>query len=462
MSVSADLPRPPGPWKQPTIGAPSRVAYVMSRFPKLTETFVLYELLALRASGIDVDIHPLLRARNTAAHPEAASLLRKILELFRAPNRAAVMHPEALRLLDHVHVRPLLSGRTLVENAATALARPRRYFGALLTLIRANAGSANFLLGGLAIFPKTVCMALDMERSGVEHVHAHFANHPAAAAFVIHRLTGIPYSFTAHGADLQVDQHMLREKVAESAFTVTISEYNKRFIVEHCGPGSGDKVRVIRCGVDPETFGTARAAPRGDGFRVLCIGTLYPVKGHRFLLEACLELHRAGVAFECHLVGDGPDRAALERLARQLGLANQIVFCGSLPRDDVAREIASADVLTVPSVLTPEGRREGIPVACMEGLAGGIPVVASAISGIPELIEDGVNGLLVPPGDPGALAAALLRLHADPALKEHLARAGRRTASETCDVHRNAAKLLEAMREAHARRSSESSGDRSA
>jgi colanic acid/amylovoran biosynthesis glycosyltransferase len=457
MSTSDNLPRFPVSSQRPALPGPSRVAYVMSRFPKLTETFILYELLELRERGVAVDIHPLLRARNTATHPEGASLARKILELFRSPNRAAVMHPEALSLLEHVRVQPLLSWRTIAENLATALARPGRYFGALATLIRANAGSANFLLGGLAVFPKTICTALDMERSGVEHVHAHFANHPAAAAFVIHRLTGIPYSFTAHGADLQVDQHMLREKVAESAFTVTISEYNRRFIVEHCGPESGDKVRVIRCGVDTETFGSASSMARRVGFRLLCIGTFYSVKGHRFLLEACAELQRAGVSFECHLVGDGPDRSELEGLAQRLGLEHQVVFRGSLARKDVAREIASADVLAVPSILTPEGRREGIPVVCMEAMAGGTPVVASALSGIPEIIQDGVNGILVPPGDSAALAAALVRLHEDPELKERLARAGRATASEVCDIHRNASELLDVMREAHARLSSGSS-----
>jgi colanic acid/amylovoran biosynthesis glycosyltransferase len=205
-----------------------------------------------------------------------------------------------------------------------------------------------------------VCMALDMERSGVEQVHAHFANHPAPAAFVIHRLTGIPYSFTAHGADLQVDQHMLREKVAESAFTVTISEYNRRFIAEHCGPDNHAKVRVIRCGVDTVTFGSAQSLPSEGVFRLLCIGTLYPVKGHRFLLEACAELERAGVTFECHLVGDGSDRAALEELAQQLGVARQVQFRGSMTRDDIAREIASADALVVPSILTPEVVARGI------------------------------------------------------------------------------------------------------
>ena len=431
--------------------SPRRIAYVMSRFPKLTETFVLYELIALRDRGVEIEIHPLLRARNSSAHPEGAGLVRKVLELFRKPDRNAVMHPEALRLLDEVHVRAMLSPRIVLANLTTALTRPARYFGALAALVRSNVGSANYLLGGLAIFPKTVAAARDMERSGVEHVHAHFANHPAAAAFVIRRLTDIPYSFTAHGADLQVDQHMLREKVAESSFTATISEANRRFLIEHCGSVADERVRVVRCGVDTELFEQARRlAPRREGpLRILCIGTLYPVKGHPVLLEACRCLVRAGIDFECHLVGDGPDREALAALADELGVARRVRFRGPMPRASVAREIACADVLVVPSVATPEGRREGIPVVCMEGMAAGAAVVASAISGIPEIIDDGVNGLLVPARDPDALAAALLRLHAEPALRRRLAMGGLETVREQYDVRRNAERLLAHIEEVH-------------
>jgi len=289
---------------------PLRIAYLMSRFPKLTETFILFEMLALQKQGVEIEVHPLLRARNTSTHPEGKGLLAKLFELFRKPDTSAVMHPEVAQLADRVHFRPLLSWNVALANLRAAVMRPRRYFGALAALVRSNLGSANLLLGGLAVFPKTVATALDLEQRSVDHVHAHFANHPAAAAFVIQRLSGIPYSFTAHGADFQVDQHMLREKVRESAFTVTISYYNRRFILEHCGPACDEKLLVIRCGVDRSVFDPAAGdtpSSRDEGLRLLCIGTMYEVKGHRYLLEACGLLAASRIPFVCRLIGDGPD-----------------------------------------------------------------------------------------------------------------------------------------------------------
>jgi colanic acid/amylovoran biosynthesis glycosyltransferase len=431
---------------------PLRVAYVISRFPKLTETFILFEMLSLQKQGVQIEVHPLLRARNTSTHPEGRGLPAKLFELFRKPNASAVTHPEVAQLAGCVHFRPLLSWEVTLANLRAAVTRPQRYFGALAALIRSTLGSANLLLGGLSVFPKTVATALDLERRSIDHVHAHFANHPAAAAFVIHRLSGIPYSFTAHGADFQVDQHMLCEKVRGSAFVVTVSDYNRRFILEHCGDECDRKVVVIRCGVDRSVFtreGAAEPSPRREELRLLCIGTMYEVKGHRYLLDACRRLADSEVPFVCRLIGDGPDRAALETRAEELGIGHQVEFVGRCTRSEVARAIRQADVVVVPSVPTQEGRREGIPVVCMEGMAGGAAVVASRISGIPELVKDGVDGLLVPPRDVTALAEALARLHRDPELRRRLAEAGRRRVAQDYDLDRSTAHLLARIQEVH-------------
>jgi glycosyltransferase involved in cell wall biosynthesis len=230
------------------------VAYVVSRFPKLTETFVLYEILALERRGVRVELYPLLRARHTAVHAEGAGLFRKLAERLRPSRGTPPMHPEAAPLVARAHFEPFISWAILRSQIHYLRRRPRAYAGALCVMVRRNWGSANFLLGGLAIFPKTVHAARSIESAGVVHVHAHFANHPAAAAFVIHRLTGLPYSFTAHGADLQVDQHMLREKVAEASFVATVSRYNRHLIIEQCGEESAERVVVVRCGVDTQQF----------------------------------------------------------------------------------------------------------------------------------------------------------------------------------------------------------------
>lgn len=438
---------PRRPDQRPPAATRTRVAYIMSRFPKLTETFILYEILALEQQDVQVELYPILRARNTANHPEGASLLKKLIERVSDTKGEMVMHPEAAPLVERAHYLPFISWPILRAQFRFLLRRPAAYLGALATLMRANWGSANFFVGALGIFPKIVYFAELIEADGVQHVHAHFANHPAAAAFVVHRLTGIPYSFTAHGADLQVDQHMLREKVAAAAFVVTISDYNKELIVQVCGESCRDKVAVIHCGVDTQVFradpSRATQRPAGGPFEILCTGTMYEVKGHTYLIEACRLLAERGVDFICHLVGDGPDRAALAEQVERAGLADKILFHGQRTRAEIVALLQQVDAVTVPSIPTDSGRREGIPVVCMEAMASGTPVVASGISGIPELIDTEVSGLLVPPRDPQALADALMRLHDDPALRQRLGQGGRDKVLREFDQYANAGALAQ-------------------
>jgi glycosyltransferase involved in cell wall biosynthesis len=424
--------------------ARTRVAYLMSRFPKLTETFILFEMLALERQGIEVQVYPLLHARNTAKHPEAGSLLVKVLELARRPARRIVMHPEAARLVHEAHFVPLVAWTVLLAQLATLRQQPLRYLGALWTLVRANWGSLNYLLGALAFFPKAVYFARLMRAEAVDHVHAHFASHPAAVAWVIHYLTGIRFSFTAHGADFQVDQHMLREKVAAADRVVTISECNKRFIMDVCGPASEDRIRVMRCGVDTRVFHPAnspRTERTASQFDIVCTGTLYEVKGQTHLIEACRLLVERGVDVNCHLVGDGPWLDRLRQQASQAGLTGRVHFRGRMTRHEIAELLRASDVSAAPSVPTADGRREGIPVAIMEAMASGLPVVASDISGIPELIEHQRTGLLVPPNRPDLLADALEHLHRNTHLSRRLAEAGRQRVLREYDLHKNASAL---------------------
>jgi colanic acid/amylovoran biosynthesis glycosyltransferase len=309
-------------------------------------------------------------------------------------------------------------------------------------------GSVNFLVGGLGIFPKVVHVARLMAAEDVDHVHCHFANHPALAGFLIHRLTGIPYSFTAHGSDLHVDRRMLCEKVAESAFVVPISQYNRDLIARECGDRHRDKLIVIHCGVDTAVFRPEDPddARDDDRFRIICVGTLHEVKGQRFLVEACRLLAHEGVDVECRLVGAGADARALQERIQALGLADRVHLTGERTRPQIAELLRRSDVLVTPSVPTRKGKREGIPLVLMEAMASGVPVVASRISGIPELIEDGVSGLLVPPGEPAALALALGRLHDDEQLRRRLALGGRAKVEQEFDVEQSAALLVDRFR----------------
>lgn len=417
------------PQGRPSSEPRRKVAYIMSRFPKFTETFVLYEMLAVERCGLEVEVYPLQRERTKR------------------------MHPEAVALVERARFAPLVSVGVLRSNLHFLRRKPAAYIGALWTLARANFGSARYFFAALAFFPKTVHFARSMAEEGVDHVHAHFASHPAAAAFVIHRLTGIPFSFTAHGSDLHRDRHMLREKVAEAAFTITISEFNRDLIVKECGERFRDRVKVIHCGVNTEFFRPREHSPEGRPeapFKVLCVGTLHEVKGQGYLIDACSVLAKRGVRFSCELVGDGPDMSSLRKRAENAGIADRVVFHGARTQADIAELLHGADVVAAPSVPTRNGRREGIPVSLMEAAASGVALVASRITGVPELVEDGAVGLLVNPGDADALADALERLAHDSVLRRKYGDEARRKALREFDLDANARDLCDLFSETRA------------
>lgn len=410
-----------------------RMAFIVSRFPKLTETFVLYEMLAIERCGAVVEVYPLQRERAATVHPEAEPYVRR------------------------AHYLSLLSWRLWAANLRWLRRRPGRYLGTLWRSLCATWGSRRYFFGIVAFFPKAAAFAEQMAAGGIQHVHAHFASHPAATAFIIHRLTGIPYSFTAHGSDLHRDQQMLREKVEYSAFAVAISRYNQQLMRQVCRWEDREKITVLHCGVDTQFFRPAAVRTNGAAHRplnIFCIGTLHEVKGQQYLVQACHVLMQRGVCFHLHLIGDGPDRGRIQAQAQRMGLADQITLHGQMDRRGIRRLLQSADVVVAPSVPTADGRREGIPVVLMEAMSCAIPVVASRLSGIPELVVDRVNGFLVKPGDYRAIADRLEQLSGDARLRARLGARGRATVVSDFELHANAARLLHRIQEDPRQRSS--------
>jgi colanic acid/amylovoran biosynthesis glycosyltransferase len=399
-------------------GRPGRVAYIMSRFPKLTETFVLNELRTLEALGARIELFPLLREKRDIEHPTVRAWVER------------------------ARFSPFMSLRILQANVHFLHSGARQYFRTWLEVVRGTWGSLNFLVGAIAIFPKVVRFAYEMRQEGITHVHAHFATHPAVAAFIIHRLTGIPFSFTAHGSDLHVDRRMLDRKVDAAAFVVTISEYNKGVILAQCGEAVRPKIRVVHCGVDSDLF-RPRSKPARRWLSMVCVASFEEVKGHRYLIEACRLLRDRGIDYRCDLLGEGPTRRAIEARISAAGLRDRVLVHGPKPSPEVARIVSTSDLIVLPSHPTSQGKREGIPVALMEGMACGLPVVATDISGIPELVEHGRTGFLVPPRDSVALADAIQALHGEPALRGRMGSAGREKIQEEFDLVASGGTLLQ-------------------
>lgn len=400
----------------------------MSRFPKITETFILYEMLAAEEAGASVEVFPLQREKTQK------------------------MHPEAVEFVQRAHFVPLMSSEIIIDNLRLLMTRPVLWLSTLWTIVRANLGCRRFLIGALAVFPKCVTLARKMQAQKIDHIHAHFASHPAAAAWMIHQFSGISYSFVAHGSDLHRDRDMLGEKVRDAAFVVAISAYNRRIILNETGEKYAAKVNVIHCGVNSADFlpqKDQRQNVEDKTLRVLCIGTLHEVKGQTYLIDAVKIVTDRGVSLKLHLVGDGPDQQMLEQQVADLGVSDVVVFEGRRDRHEIIKLLKTADILATPSVPTSDGRREGIPVVLMEGMASGVPVISSRLSGIPELVKHDVNGLLTEPGDSRAIADALLRLAGDAQLRKCLGDEGRATVEDHFSLEAGVRQLLHQIGRIH-------------
>ncbi|HEX9723557.1 MAG TPA: glycosyltransferase [Vicinamibacteria bacterium] len=391
------------------------IAYIMSRFPHLPETFILREMSELERQGCAVHLYPLVRQRQRVVHSEARAWMERAVSLSLA--------------------------RAMVALLRAVIASPVKLARTWLRVVWENHASFRFFARSLVVFPKAVLAAERMRRDGVGHIHAHYATHPALAAWIIHRLTGITYSMTTHAHDIFVDRAMLRTKVADASFVITISDFNRDFLHRHVGEGTRSKLRVVRCGIDPDRYRPAVRPASPERFQMLTIASLQPYKGLRYLVEACKELHDRGIDFRSRIVGEGEERKFLESLIADLGLDGRVEILGGLPQETIERLLPEADCYVQPSVVTPSGKMEGIPVSIMEALACEVPVVASAISGIPELVEHGVTGSLVPPADSRALALALLDVVRDPERFRRRARAGRLRVLKEYRLERNVAEI---------------------
>lgn len=396
-----------------------RIVYIVSLFPCWSETFIVREIVQLIRRGVDVAIVSLKPASEALVQPDAAALLARV----RYPRRGVA---GALSALGESVRRPLLTLRELAT-----------IFGGFRTQPAALAKS-------LVVWWRTLGLLPLVRAIGPQHIHAHWATYPSTAAMLIAERLGVPFSFTAHAHDIFVNDHLIADKLQRAAFAVTISEFNRRWLSGRYAYARPRRLEVIHCGLPIDEYRPA-AAEREPGL-IVAVGRLDHIKGFRHLVDACSELRDRGVAFRCRIVGEGPLRAALEAQIAALGLVDQCTLEGALPQHDVRMLVQRAAVFVLPSVVTPHGDRDGIPVALMEAMALGAPVVSTVVSSIPELVEDGMTGLLVAPGDAHALAERIDRLLRDQAGAAALTARARQRIECDFDVTKAADRLLRLFR----------------
>lgn len=404
-------PRPVPPRPAPDPGAP-RVGYVLKRYPRYSETFVVSEILAHEAAGQPIDIFALRSVEETHFQD---MLGRVQAPVTRVPDR--FRNPEAVWSL-------IARARDEIPGAWAALSRVEAH------------------MDGRDV-AQAILVALACRERGVAHLHAHFGTVATSVARLAARVAGIGYSFTAHAKDIYVDYEEARDldlKLRDAAAVVTVSDFNVGHLARRFGP-LADGVARIYNGLDLDRF--AHAPPREGAAEILAVGRLVEKKGFHILVEAIRLLRAEGRDARCRILGDGEEAENLRAQIEASGLDGAVVLAGPKPQGEVIEAMRGAALLACPCVVARDGNRDGLPTVLLEAMALGAPCVSTDVTGIPELVRDGETGLCVPEGDPEALAAALARLLDDPALRLDLSRRARALIEREFDARRNAARLRE-------------------
>jgi colanic acid/amylovoran biosynthesis glycosyltransferase len=391
-----------------------RIAYLTSQYPKASHTFIRREIAGLEACGLEVLRFSIRRCQD--------------------------------RLVDELDVQELRRTRVVLDASVTgALAavlraagsRPRQALRALSLALRTGLRSDRGVFRHLAYWVEAAVLREWLHTAGVEHLHAHFASNPATVAMLCRVLGGPPYSFTAHGPDDfdRAPYLALNEKAERAAFVVTVSHYGLSQLYRHLRPALWPKVALVRCGVDAEFLGQPEV-PIPAEQRLVCVARLHPDKGHLLLLRALRKLVDEGIPCDLLLLGDGEMRTAIEAEASRLDLQGRVTIAGWASGEEVRGAIVAARATVLASFA------ENLPLALVESLALGRPVISTLVGAIPELVEPGVSGWLVPAGSVDGLAEAMRQaLLASTEELQKMGRAGARRVGTLHDANVEAAKI---------------------
>lgn len=400
----------------------AHLGYLVSRYPAISHTFILREVLELRRVGFQIDV-------------------ASINGLDRLPEDLTAEEREEARHVFFVKAAGIRAA--LRAHCSVAVRRPSSYFYGMWFAIRLGGTDVGKIIMNLLYFVEAVLVGCWMEQKNLCHLHVHFATPAATVGLILTKVFPFTFSITVHGPDefYEVRGYLLEEKIAAAAFICSIGLYARSQLMKLCGAEHWPKIETTPLGVDPDRFLPQPIRSIGSIFEVICVGRLVAAKGQHVLLAAIHKLRDRGRSIRLRLVGDGPERASLEQAARRLGIQDSVIFEGSVNQDQIRALFARADVFALASFA------EGIPVVLMEAMAMEIPCVTTWITGVPELIRDSVDGLLVAPSDDLAMADAIARLMDDSELRRRLGAAGRRRVIDKYNLRPNVGRLAEVFDE---------------
>lgn len=396
-----------------------RVAYLLKRYPRYSETFIVNEILAHEEAGMEIEIFALRPPLDT--HFQAA------ISRVRAPvTYISNDGVKATKLWDELRL-----GRSSLPGLRDALD--------VALMIDATSVRQALLL------------ALELIARRIDHVHAHFATVATTVARLAALFANTTYTFTAHAKDIfheSVDPAELMQKLSGAETVVTVSEYNRRLLESmksEAGLAGAEDTGIARIynglDLDRYSFHGALHAPEPGPPLLLAVGRLVEKKGFRDLIDACAILKQKGLDFACRIIGTGDLRAELEAQIVELGLSGAVELVGPLPSDEVAAWMRRATIFAAPCVIGADGNRDGLPMTVLEAMALGTPVIATGVTGLPEVLRDGETGLMIPENDPPALATAVATLLDDPGQRDLLTGAARAVIEQDFDLRTSAAEL---------------------
>lgn len=392
------------------------VAYLTSEYPKVSHTFIQREADGVRDCGVNVITCSVRKPRpDDLTGPEEKAAFKDTFYILDAAKNP-------LRLLG-AHLGALVRS-------------PGRYFKTLALAWRTSPPGLRALLFQAFYFAEAGVLAQHLHRQGATHLHTHFANSGCSVAMLTAEMSGIPFSFMMHGPSefFEADRWRLDEKVARARFVTCISHFCRSQLMLFSDKAHWSKLHIVHCALDPDVYDRP-ALRKAPGKRVLFIGRLSGVKGAPILLEAMAALKSNHSDLHLTFVGDGPERPELEAKTDALALRDAVTFAGFRSQEEVAQHLAETDLFVLPSFA------EGVPVVLMEAMASRVPVVTTRIAGIAELVEDGVSGYLVPPGDVESLVDRLNQLLSDTDSHDSMGEAGRQKVVTEFNIRSEAARL---------------------
>ncbi len=406
-----------------------KIAFLVKTFPKLSETFILNEVLELERQGLELQIFSLRKPSEVKVHPGVTQVKAGVTYIRHLP--APPFRVPLERLAHRV--------QTAETRWFIFWRRPFRFLRTWSSALWQGERKRHF--------DQAVELARELLNGGFTHLHAHFASEPTSVAKLAHHLTGCPFSFTAHAKDIYLSERAdLAAKIAAADFVITCTGFNRNYLAEVAGGAA--PIHLCYHGVDLSRFSgepNGRPSSVSDTPLILSVGRYCEKKGFPYLIQACQRLKQKRYRFVCHIVGFGPLQQELEELIAKLGVEDCVSLAGKMTQDKLIQEYRRASLFVLPCLVTDDGDRDGIPNVLVEAMAMRVPVVSTRVSAIGELVDHMQNGLLVNEKDRESLAEAMEFLLNDPPLRRRLGENGRQKVMDGFSLDHSTAKVRDLL-----------------